>query len=189
MCFANNHLRILSIVLVLASAALLFGTRLAPPADAHATPCSRYGDRKPQDLKRKKARLAVVCLINKQRDEHGRSRDLHTSYRLVNAARRHSQTMADRGCFAHQCSGESSPLKRLQNAGYLVGGLSRWAYGENIGWGSDGRGTPRQIVNAWMNSTYHRANILSGTFEDIGVGFAHKGDKGYYTADFGLRRG
>jgi len=176
-------------MLIVVSAALLFGTRYAAPAEANATPCSRYGDTQPDKLKRKKARLAVVCLINRQRDSHGRPRDLHTSYRLVTAARRHSETMASKGCFNHQCSGEPSPLRRLENAGYIVGGLSRWAYGENIAYGTGSRGTPRQIVDAWMHSSYHRANILSGTFEDIGVGFARRGDKGFYTADFGLRRG
>ena len=39
-----------------------------------------------------------------------------------------------------------------------------------------------------MNSPPHRAAILSGTYKEMGVGFEKRGDKGYYTIDFGLRR-
>jgi uncharacterized protein YkwD len=158
------------------------------PAANAGDPCHRYGDTQPDRLGGKEATNAVVCLINKQRNEHGRG-DLDRDGRLIGASRKHSSRMADHGCFAHRCPGERDVLPRLQAVKYIVGGLSRWAYGENIGWGTRSQGTPRQIVNAWMNSSYHRANMLSGTFQDVGVGYARHGDKGYFTADFGLRSG
>ena len=159
------------------------------PAEARkGTPCSRYGDKSPGNLGKKKARNAVICLINKQRDSHGRG-DLHRNDKLIEAARKHSGTMARKGCFSHECRGERGLRGRLEAVGYLHGGLSRWAYGENIAYGSGGGGTPREIVSDWMKSSGHRANILSGTFEDIGVGFYNKSGKGYYTADFGMRGG
>lgn len=157
-------------------------------AQASANPCKRYGDARPSNITAKHARAATICLINQERNQHGRG-DLHRSTRLSEAARNHSSRMADKHCFSHQCSGERSPMSRLQSVGYLVGGLTRWAYGENIAYGDDTRGTPRQIVNAWMNSSGHRANNLSGTFRDVGVGFARDGRRGYYSADFGLRVG
>jgi uncharacterized protein YkwD len=83
----------------------------------------------------------------------------------------------------------------MRNTGYLAGTLSRWAYGENIGWGLKRSGTPRQMVNAWMKSAPHRAAILSTLYHDFGVGFVEGTPKrkrahgGIYTVDFGLRVG
>ena len=99
------------------------------------------------------------------------------------------------GCFDHACSGEGDLGARLENVGYLGGGLSRWAYGENIAWGMRSAGTPSSIVDAWMNSSGHRANILSRDFREIGVGFSAGtpggggAPGGIYTTDFGLRVG
>ena len=82
--------------------------------------------------------------------------------------------------------------RRLDGVGYLGSGLTRWAFGENIAWGTGDSGTPRAIVDAWMNSSGHRANILSSSFREIGVGFSlgtprSKNDLGgIYTTDFGL---
>ena len=173
-----------------ALAAIAAALLLAPgfTAQASANPCQRYGDVRPSNITAKHARAAVVCLINHERNDHGKG-DLHRNSRLNEAARNHSSQMASKHCFSHQCSGERSLQSRLQGVGYLVGGLTRWAYGENIAYGDDTRGTPRQVVNAWMNSSDHRANMLSGTFRDVGAGFARSGNRGYYTADFGLRIG
>jgi uncharacterized protein YkwD len=174
--------------LLAAAALLVLVPGLTGTADANHTPCTRYGDTRPGNLTKKHARSAVICLINKARNSHGRG-DLHRDDRLQEAARKHSGRMADRGCFSHQCRGERDLLGRLQSVNYIVGGLTRWAIGENVAWGKRKHGTPRKVVQGWMNSSPHRANILSGTFKDIGAGFARKGDRGYYTADFGLRRG
>ena len=99
------------------------------------------------------------------------------------------------GCFDHECSGEGALDVRLESVDYLTGGLSQWAFGENIAWGMDSLGTPEAIVEAWMNSPGHAANILSGQFREIGVGFASgtpsnpDANGGIYTTDFGLRVG
>jgi uncharacterized protein YkwD len=187
MC-APRDLRLAVAGLVAAAAlALLLVPGLTATAGA-ADPCSRYGDSQPRQLTMKHARNAIICLINKERNSRGRG-DLHRDDRLQEAARKHSSRMADKGCFSHQCRGERSLSGRLESVGYLVSGLTRWAYGENVGWGEGSRGTPKQIVNVWMNSSGHRANILSGSFKDIGAGFDHDGARGYYTADFGLRVG
>ena len=180
--------RALAVLLVAGAAAvsLLMLPGFTPGASAN--PCKRYGDVRPKNIGAKHARAAVICLINRERNEHGRG-GLNRNNALNEAARNHSSQMLDKGCFSHQCRSEASLQTRLQRVGYLHGGLSRWAYGENIAYGNDTHGTPRRIVNAWMNSSGHRANILSGTFRDIGVGFTRGGSRGYYTADFGMRSG
>ncbi|MGI9021584.1 MAG: CAP domain-containing protein, partial [Solirubrobacterales bacterium] len=63
----------------------------------------------------------------------------------------------------------------------------------NIAWGGRSLGTPKQIVDAWMHSSGHRANILNGRFRDLGIGFGsgsptnRKVNAGIYTTDFGYR--
>ena len=187
MCRFHRDIRALAVALAAGTAAALL---LIPgfTAEASANPCKRYGDVRPKNIGAKHARAAVICLINKERREHGRG-GLNRNTRLSEAARNHSSQMQSKGCFSHQCRSEPSLGTRLRKVGYLHNGLSRWAYGENIAYGNDTRGTPRRIVNAWMNSSGHRANILSGTFREVGVGFARSGARGYYTADFGMRSG
>lgn len=182
--------------LVATIAAALAVLLFAPPmsGSASASACKRWGHDRPGKLQHGEARQAILCLINEKRQSHGRG-SLHRDRRLQRAAQNHSEYMRSHHCFDHQCPGESSPQGRLQKTGYISGGLSRWAYGENIGWGLKGRGTPHDIVHAWMHSSEHRANILSGTFDDVGVGFvegtpsnAHA-HGGIFTVDFGMRGG
>ena len=174
--------------LTLAVAAALMASLLTAPASGAASGCQRFGDSRPAQLTAKQARGAVLCLVNKQRRSHGRG-GLNRNAKLNRAAGRHSRTMANKNCFSHRCSGERGLGGRLKWAGYLTGGLTSWAYGENIAWGRGSQGTPRTVVRRWMNSSGHRANILSGTFKDFGAGFATRGRAAYYTLDFGYRRG
>ena len=94
--------------------------------------------------------------------------------------------MVGSGCFDHVCRGEADLGRRLEVVDYLTGGLTRWIYGENIAWGSGKLGAPKEIVKAWMNSPPHRANLLTNSFEDVGIGFRagtpkHSGDSGATT--------
>ena len=98
------------------------------------------------------------------------------------------------GCFSHQCRGEQDLVGRLTHAGYLPCGCS-WAVGENIAYGSGDYGSPRDIVDSWMHSSGHRANILNGAYEHIGVAVAsgtpgaeRSRDGATYTTDFGYKR-
>ena len=52
---------------------------------------------------------------------------------------------------------------------YDEGGFDWYSAGENIAYGYE---TPEEVVDAWMNSTGHRANILNGDFEILATGFA-----------------
>jgi uncharacterized protein YkwD len=157
------------------------------PAGASAGSCN-FGGKRANEIKGQEARQSIKCLVNKQRNNRGKG-GYSSDSRLVKAADKHSGVMASKGCFSHQCPGERSLLGRLQSVNYIVGGLSAYAYGENIAYGARGSSTPRQMMKKWMNSPPHRAAILSGKFKEMGVGFENRGDKGYYTIDFGFRRG
>jgi uncharacterized protein YkwD len=178
--------------------ALAFSVSLLTLAASPATPgasasaCGKWGDSAPASLTTGQARDAILCFINKARDNAG-LRALDRDKKLQKAAQRHNEHMDGTGCFDHACGGESDLGARLENVGYLVGGLTQWAYGENIAWGLLEQGTPRSIFGAWMNSSGHRANILNRSFREIGVGFSAgtpggDGDPGgIFTTDFGLR--
>jgi uncharacterized protein YkwD len=154
---------------------------------AHASACDRWGGVGPSALQAAKARKATLCLVNRARDRAGK-RPLDRSRKLQRAAQRHSSLMANTGCFAHDCPGEGDLADRLSGIGYLIKGLLAWAYGENVAYGTDSRGTPKAIVNAWMNSPPHREAMLDGTFRDAGIGMAvRSGNVGYYTLDLGHR--
>jgi uncharacterized protein YkwD len=58
-------------------------------------------------------------------------------------------------------------------------GINYRAAAENI---AQGQTTASQVVNAWMNSSGHRANILNKNFTHIGVGFVK--DRNYWTQMF-----
>ena len=163
-------------------------------ASAAAKGCGPAADANPSKVKPSEARDAVTCLVNKQRNKAGLG-DLDRDKRLQRAAQRHTEKMDGSGCFDHICGGEGDLSSRLESVDYIGGGLSHWSYGENIAWGMRGRGTARSIVDAWMHSSGHRANILSRDFRDLGIGFV-KGSPNsagapgaIYTMDFGLRVG
>lgn len=168
------------------------GTAATPRAAASA--CGKWGGSNPASLTAGQARDAITCLINRER-ENANLRALDRDRKLQRAAQRHNERMDGTGCFDHACGGEGDLGARLEGVGYLAGGLSQWAYGENIGWGARDQGTPRAIVRTWMSSAGHRANILNRGFRELGVGFSAgtpgAGDKsgGIYTVDFGLRVG
>ncbi|MFQ5856991.1 MAG: S8 family serine peptidase [Anaerolineae bacterium] len=124
----------------------------------------------------------TVQLINIERDANGKP-PLSIDSRLVQAARRHSQDMADNNFFSHYGSDGSSPFDRIRTAGY-----SFRTAGETI---AGGYTSPEAAVNAWMNSSGHRA-ILLGNYDDVGVGYVYKSNstyRHYWTADFAIPSG
>jgi uncharacterized protein YkwD len=103
---------------------------------------------------------------------------------LTAAARVHSDRMIQLDLFAHGDVGA-----RLTRHGY------EWlTYGENIAGGYGYyASSPDNIFDMWMASPGHHANIVNGSFEEVGIGTAtgeYNGITGYtmYTADFGTQR-
>ena len=56
-------------------------------------------------------------------------------------------------------------------------------YGENL---AEGYHTADEVVNAWMASPEHKANILKPDFTTMGIGIANKNGKNYWALIFGM---
>lgn len=159
-----------------------------------AGPCNKWGDKLSNEITSGEARKAILCLLNRKRSSRGIPK-LDRNRKLQRASQRHTNYMQRHRCFSHQCPGEPSLTKRLQKVGWLTGDLSRWAYGENLAVGGGHLGTPRSVVNAWMESKGHRDNVLNRTFDEVGVGYtkgtisARNAVGSVVTADFGFKRG
>lgn len=118
----------------------------------------------------------VVRLTNVERSKNGLPA-LTQNWELSRVARYKSADMAAKGYFSHQSPTYGSPFTMMQNFGIRFS-----AAGENIAYGQR---TPQEVVNAWMNSAGHRANILSRSYSQIGVGFArNQNGTAYWTQMF-----
>ncbi|MCM6775571.1 CAP domain-containing protein [Nocardia sp. CDC159] len=111
----------------------------------------------------------VVTLTNAERAKAG-CQPLKAENRLTQAAQGHSEDMAKNNFFDHNSS-KGSPGDRIAATGYKA---RTWA--ENIAMGYR---DAKDVVNGWMNSPGHRANILNCGLREIGVGVA-KGRQGLY---------
>lgn len=112
----------------------------------------------------------VFDLVNQIRAENGLEPFVY-NVTLAETARAHSQDMIDRNFFSHTNPDGEDPFDRMRD-----NGLSFSMAAENI---AAGQRTPEEVVNSWMNSEGHRANILGGC-EELGVGLALGGSYGYY---------
>ncbi len=103
-------------------------------------------------------------LVNEERWNNGGLPPLKRSAVLDGAAEGHSSNMATRDFFAH-CDVDTgdSPWDRMMDAGYYFNGAA-----ENI---AAGYSSPAAVVQAWMNSSGHRANILSTDLRELGIGY------------------
>jgi uncharacterized protein YkwD len=113
------------------------------------------------------AREALLCVIDRERRQRGRS-GLDENRRLAVAARRHADDMADRNYFSHTSPGGDDMGDRIRRAGYPGG--RAWRAGEVLAWGTSTRSTPEALVEAWLDSPGHRAILLSRAFAEIGAG-------------------
>lgn len=107
----------------------------------------------------------VARLVNAERAKYGLPA-LRFDWEVSRVARIKSQDMINKGYFSHSSPTYGSPFNMMENFG-----LRFSAAGENI---AMGQRTPKEVMNAWMNSAGHRANILSRSFTVIGVGAAKK---------------
>lgn len=115
--------------------------------------------------------LAACELVNQYRAENGLA-PLTISADLSVKARIKSQDMRDNNYFDHNSPTYGSPFALMQSLG-----ITYRTAGENIAMGYR---TAEAVVNAWMNSTGHRANILSTNYTTMGIGFVD----GYWTQWF-----
>lgn len=119
----------------------------------------------------------ILELVNKERAAAGLE-PLATDGRINAAAQKHSEWMADGRVLNHTGSGGSSPWDRMKAEGW-----TEYPMGENIAYNPfnqhqpiSGAYVPQAIVEGmhtgWMNSSGHRANILSANYTVIGIGDA-----------------
>ncbi|MGR6999422.1 CAP domain-containing protein [Yinghuangia aomiensis] len=126
-------------------------------------------------------RTEVIALTNAERTRAGLG-TLTEEARLTTAAQSHSDDMAGRNYFDHTGLDGRHPADRVTAAGYTY---RRCA--ENI---AAGQQSPAEVVDGWMNSPGHRANILTPDLTQIGIGIAHGGTYGiYWTQVFGTPMG
>lgn len=109
----------------------------------------------------------VVTLVNEIRAENGLSKLTH-NWQLSRVARYKSQDMADNGYFSHTSPTYGSPFQMMKQFG-----ITYRSAGENI---AKGYSSAQAVVNAWMNSAGHRANILNSSYTQIGVGYVADGN-------------
>lgn len=103
---------------------------------------------------------------------------------LVKAAQAKADDMAEKGYFAHTTPDGKEPWDFMHEAGYV------FTYaGENL---AVNFGDSEDVVQAWMNSPTHRANILNGKFTEIGIATAvgeYRGQKTVFVVQmFGTPR-
>lgn len=115
----------------------------------------------------------VVELTNAERQKRG-LKPLIVDDALSKVAREKSLDMQRNNYFSHTSPTYGSPFDMMKKFG-----ISYKTAGENI---AMGQRTPEEVVNAWMNSEGHRANILNPNFTHIGVGYVENGH--YWTQQF-----
>lgn len=145
----------------------------AAPAPSTSAPTPRRTTTPPADTS---AQAAVLSLVNQERAKVGCS-PVTASSSLASLAQNFSDDMAARGFFDHTDPDGNTPWDRAAKAG--VDGLG----GENI---ARGQADAQAVMDAWMNSEGHRANILNCDYKTLGVG-VHFGSGGpWWTQDFGF---
>ncbi len=113
----------------------------------------------------------VVRLVNIERSKKG-LQALKADWEISRVARYKSQDMINKNYFSHTSPTYGSPFKMLETFGIRFSSA-----GENIAYGQQ---TPAAVMKSWMNSSGHRANILSPSYTHIGVGLAKKSNGVYY---------
>jgi uncharacterized protein YkwD len=154
----------------------LVAVAAAPPAVAatNCSPSSSWGSGR-ADLA-----AQVVGLINQHRAAKGLSQ-LVVSAPLTASSAWKSLHMAGNGYFDH--NDQAPPVartayQRARDCDYAGG-----SWGENIAWGYS---TAQSVVNGWLGSSGHRANIENANFTSTGVGVAaNAGGQLYWTQNFG----
>lgn len=124
----------------------------------------------------------IVARTNDARARNG-LRPLTASSRLMEAARIHAEQMAARQQAAHTISGAQYPTmqSRLDAVGYRYANAA-----ENVAWNQR---SAQEVLNTWMSSSGHRANILDAALTEMGAAMARsaKGEP-YWIQVFGRPR-
>lgn len=106
----------------------------------------------------------LLASTNVQRTSNGLGA-LAINSKLTQAAQAKANDMVARNYWSHNTPDGQEPWVFFTNAGY-----DYLAAGENLAYGF---ATSEDTVTGWMNSPGHRANILNGTYQEVGFGMAN----------------
>jgi uncharacterized protein YkwD len=146
---------VLTVPIALPSTGIAAGRQPSDPAaiTAEQTPGTRPDERL-------YARDALN-LVNQQRTAHG-CKPLVVNIAIEKAAQDHSEDMGVNGYFAHDTPAGVTPWTRMEQAGYARPAAENIAVGYR---------TPQEVVDGWMGSPAHRANILNCSYKATGIGY------------------
>jgi uncharacterized protein YkwD len=130
----------------------------APPKKTQVAPIAAKQIETPEDIPQQ-----VIDLTNKERATKGLP-PLVPDPLLMRAAQTQAQDMLSNNYFSHRDRNGGQPWDRTQALGYASERV-----GENIAFGQD---VPTEVMETWMASEGHRANILNRDYRAIGVGVA-----------------
>src|SRR3954447_15862309 len=151
-------------------------------------------DATPSDSNQDQLNASILCLVNGERTDNGGLPPLTSNDLLAKAAVGMCQRMVTEHFFAHETPDGKSVVDRVDPTGYIPNS-GDWVVGENLAWGSGSLLTPEAIVNGWMNSPGHKANILGPDYKDIGLAVAMGAPSTsltggtVYVNDFGAKSG
>lgn len=159
-------------------------------APAHAATACQSSAAMPETANLDQLQGTVLCLLNRERTSRGLAR-LKSNRKLETAAEKYARQMVASDFFSHVSPGGSTMMQRVRASGYLSGARG-WTVGENIAYGTGHFATADEIMQGWMESPGHRANILHPGFKEVGVGIAlgapgQDGEGATYTTEFGRR--
>lgn len=177
---------------VTASATTVAAAQAQTIADVLATPCQNT-QLMPQASNLPLIRASVLCLVNTERAEHGKE-PLQSNTNLEQAAESHGKEMLALDYFAHVAPSGLTPVERIRETGYVPSSEVGYVLGENLAWGTLSLATPEAIVNAWIASPEHLANILEGRYRETGIdvepqapeSLAEGVEGALYTQEFGV---
>ena len=158
--------RILSIVMIFALALSVYAMPKAMPYMTYAS--ANYGSTQLEDYARQ-----VAGIVNRERAANGLS-PLKYSDRLSEPALVRAKEI--QSSFSHTRPNGSKCFTAITEAG-----ITYRTAGENIAYGQR---NPEEVMNAWMNSSGHRANILGANYEYIGIGVTYQNGTYYWSQFF-----
>jgi uncharacterized protein YkwD len=125
----------------------------------------------------------VLSLVNAERAK-ANLKALQLNSFLTQSAQDYAHLMSEENFFSHTDPDGNASFERISDAGYLTPPCDcQWQYytGENLG---KNQANAKEVVEAWMASESHRANVLRPQFTDMGIGY----ENGYWVQHFGAKK-
>jgi uncharacterized protein YkwD len=143
------------------------GPKVTPPAGAPSTTRCPNQTAPADSITLGEWQDAVRCLVNGERVRR-HLRPLSFDRRLARAGRHHAASMDAHDYFSHTEPSGSTVRDRAFAFDYAPG-IGTWKVGEDLGWVSGSKATPRSTVQAWMNSPTHRRQILTRSYRNVAI--------------------